>query len=119
MIFWVFFGNIYLIILEHSCKILYINRLFSDVDECLRNPCYNGGNCSNTVGSFECICQPGWTGPTCLIGMYYGQIHVIFTLIVLTVNYCINRLLGHCNATHPNWFQSPLALRETGTLLTM
>ena len=49
-----------------------ILTLFSDVDECLRNPCYNGGNCSNTVGSFECICQPGWTGPTCLIGMYYG-----------------------------------------------
>lgn len=42
--------------------------LLSDVDECLRNPCYHGGTCSNTAGSFTCLCEIGWTGPTCLIG---------------------------------------------------
>ena len=37
---------------------------YTDIDECLTN---NGGcsadaSCSNTVGSFTCICQSGYTG---------------------------------------------------------
>lgn len=32
---------------------------FSDVDECERQPCGNG-TCKNTVGSYNCLCYPGF-----------------------------------------------------------
>ncbi|XP_065065335.1 neurogenic locus notch homolog protein 2-like [Rhopilema esculentum] len=38
-----------------------------DVNECLTSPCYNGGTCINTVGSFSCTCAPGWEGTDCQI----------------------------------------------------
>lgn len=31
----------------------------SDVDECERQPCGNG-TCKNTVGSYNCLCYPGF-----------------------------------------------------------
>ena len=31
--------------------------LHSDIDECVKNPCPDTFNCSNTKGSYECICQ--------------------------------------------------------------
>lgn len=33
--------------------------LVSDVDECERQPCGNG-TCKNTVGSYNCLCYPGF-----------------------------------------------------------
>eukprot|EP00033_Pygsuia_biforma_P000463 GCRY01000549.1.p1 GENE.GCRY01000549.1~~GCRY01000549.1.p1 ORF type:complete len:805 (-),score=194.57 GCRY01000549.1:548-2962(-) len=36
-----------------------------DVDECkVQAPCLNG-NCTNTIGSFECRCDEGWYGNLC------------------------------------------------------
>ena len=35
---------------------------FSDVDECERKPCHENANCTNTPGSFECLCKTGYTG---------------------------------------------------------
>lgn len=32
---------------------------FIDVDECERHPCGNG-TCKNTVGSYNCLCYPGF-----------------------------------------------------------
>lgn len=37
------------------------NLLLADVNECLASPCVNG-NCSNTLGSYTCVCDAGWTG---------------------------------------------------------
>ena len=47
------------------------NLTFLDVDECLleKAVCMFGGVCSNTIGSFKCVCPPGRSGPTCVIGM--------------------------------------------------
>ena len=28
-------------------------------------PCQNGATCTNTDGSYACICPEGWTGPNC------------------------------------------------------
>lgn len=36
-----------------------------DVDECKKSPCQNGAHCVNTVGSYRCECQPGYTGVNC------------------------------------------------------
>ena len=31
--------------------------------------CANGGTCMNVIGSFNCTCSDGYTGPTCSEGM--------------------------------------------------
>ncbi|KAI0228277.1 hypothetical protein LSAT2_021251 [Lamellibrachia satsuma] len=37
-----------------------------DIDECLSNPCQNGGNCSTPqVAMFSCDCVAGYTGDNC------------------------------------------------------
>nr|XP_018669649.1 uncharacterized protein LOC104266258 isoform X1 [Ciona intestinalis] len=33
-----------------------------DVDECLTNPCHSLATCTNTVGTFICTCNAGYTG---------------------------------------------------------
>eukprot|EP00729_Bicosta_minor_P009178 gene9178-34515_t len=39
----------------------------SFVDLCdLKQPCKNGGTCTNTPSSFTCTCKPGFEGPTCM-----------------------------------------------------
>ena len=39
--------------------------LFLDINECVTNPCENGGTCGNTIGSFTCTCVAGYDGDTC------------------------------------------------------
>lgn len=39
--------------------------IFKDIDDCLPNPCINGGECTNTMGSFTCQCESGLTGKFC------------------------------------------------------
>ncbi|CAH1773908.1 unnamed protein product, partial [Owenia fusiformis] len=36
-----------------------------DRDECLSNPCQNGGTCNNLPGYFTCSCPPGFGGIFC------------------------------------------------------
>nr|XP_034320081.1 protein jagged-1 isoform X1 [Crassostrea gigas] len=38
----------------------------TDIDECLSNPCQNGGTCINNDGSFTCMCPDGWRGTLCI-----------------------------------------------------
>lgn len=41
---------------------------FPDINECISNPCMNGGTCEDEVNSYRCICIDGWIGDTCEIG---------------------------------------------------
>uniref|UniRef100_A0A8C2CXI1 FAT atypical cadherin 1a n=1 Tax=Cyprinus carpio TaxID=7962 RepID=A0A8C2CXI1_CYPCA len=50
------------LIIKELCEIF---RCLSDVDECLKNPCGNGGHCQNTYGSFNCNCSAGYSGRHC------------------------------------------------------
>jgi len=44
------------------------NRIFfffffdPDINECLSSPCDRNANCTNTIGSFQCACKPGYLG---------------------------------------------------------
>lgn len=35
------------------------------INECLSNPCLNGGSCSDLVNAFVCSCTSGHVGPRC------------------------------------------------------
>lgn len=38
-----------------------------DIDECLENPCENGGSCFNNPGGFLCHCSEGFSGMHCSV----------------------------------------------------
>lgn len=38
-----------------------------DIDECLENPCVNGGTCFNNPGGFLCHCSEGFSGLHCFV----------------------------------------------------
>ncbi|XP_072547580.1 protocadherin Fat 4 [Salminus brasiliensis] len=42
-------------------------RCESDIDECMENPCDNGGTCYNNPGGFFCNCKEGFSGLHCSI----------------------------------------------------
>ena len=52
----------------------------ADVDECTLVRCQNHGTCVNTVGSFNCQCKPGFTGPLCENeGTGYNHLGYVYT----------------------------------------
>lgn len=50
---------------DHCLLIFTLYLFFKDIDDCLPNPCINGGECTNTMGSFTCQCESGLTGKFC------------------------------------------------------
>lgn len=71
--------------------IIYIfnkNEIITDIEECARNPCLNGGTCEELQGSYKCSCPTGFTGPTCDTGR-------VTNLIVSKVSFSKN--------SHSNW----------------
>lgn len=40
-------------------------RCQKDIDECLSNPCLNGGTCIDEINGFTCNCTEQWMGQTC------------------------------------------------------
>lgn len=82
----------------HCCVIHYTHThtprisasVFPDVDECSNEPdlCAPHGKCLNTEGSYQCVCDSGFTAnletPTCDGKMKY-KLHTLFH----SVGYCI------------------------------
>ena len=57
--------------------------LFSDINECLLNPCDANADCTNTIGSFTCKCNAGFNGDgiTCTGILYlYKFLNIIICL---------------------------------------
>ena len=38
---------------------------FPDVNDCMPDSCENGGNCTDMVNEYTCICVLGYTGADC------------------------------------------------------
>ncbi|XP_035801720.2 sushi, nidogen and EGF-like domain-containing protein 1 isoform X1 [Amphiprion ocellaris] len=36
-----------------------------EINECLTQPCFNGGTCRNKIGSYQCVCSEGFSGNRC------------------------------------------------------
>lgn len=78
---------------------LYLGFSFQDTDECLSNPCWGGGTCFDSPGSYICRCASGWTRTNCVTVCFY----------LFAVSYIINaRTYMHyfekCNQTYFNYF---------------
>ena len=39
----------------------------TEANECIPNPCLNGGTCIDELNNFECLCLPGFSGSNCQI----------------------------------------------------
>ena len=64
---------------------LSVSFFSSEINECIMygNICSGHGQCINTVGAYQCICNTGWTGQNCSIGeleFIQGNIYVFNTL---------------------------------------
>ena len=49
------------------CRYFQCLDFLLESDECLSEPCQNGGTCVDNVNSFSCVCPPGLTGNNCEI----------------------------------------------------
>ncbi len=67
--------NLICVVFEPHClctfcsKILIFMEMFyidyPDVNDCVSNPCRNGGTCIDGISSFQCFCPDGWEGDLC------------------------------------------------------
>ena len=37
----------------------------TDIDDCMGQPCMNGGTCNDGVDSYNCTCPAGYNGTVC------------------------------------------------------
>jgi hypothetical protein len=48
--------------------VVIVAVVVADIDECVPNPCQNGGTCTDGVNSYTCSCVAGYTGNICQTG---------------------------------------------------
>ena len=56
-----------LLSLNLNCISIHKLNLFSDIDDCMSQPCTNG-TCTDLVNGFNCTCDAGYMGARCDIG---------------------------------------------------
>ena len=54
---------------------VYVYYIPAD-DECLSNPCENGGSCEDQVNRYTCHCPPGYSGDHCQTGNIAFRTHL-------------------------------------------
>ncbi|XP_076442804.1 uncharacterized protein LOC143281480 [Babylonia areolata] len=48
----------------------------TNIDDCREKPCHNGGTCVDEINGFHCLCEAGFTGPSCstaLSGLFWSS----------------------------------------------
>ncbi|XP_042185486.1 protein crumbs homolog 1-like [Oncorhynchus tshawytscha] len=65
------------------------NRCEVDFDECLLNPCDNGGYCQNLPNGFHCECGINFSGDQCTVDcndfyLYLGLVQLQFMLQLIS-----------------------------------
>ncbi|KAK2159265.1 hypothetical protein LSH36_155g00003 [Paralvinella palmiformis] len=54
-----------------------------DIDECLSEPCQNGGSCTDLIADYKCTCPRGYVGKSCenksVIRVLFGKKYVIIS----------------------------------------
>uniref|UniRef100_A0A9J7ZWX9 Neurogenic locus notch homolog protein 1 n=1 Tax=Cyprinus carpio carpio TaxID=630221 RepID=A0A9J7ZWX9_CYPCA len=50
---------------HNRCRLTTGQTCEVDINECVRNPCTNGGVCENLRGGYKCHCNPGFSGDLC------------------------------------------------------
>ena len=53
---------ILLFLLKKKKIFMHFYPYILDIDECLTDPCHANGTCNNTIGSYVCACDPGYSG---------------------------------------------------------
>ena len=66
------------------CSVILLSFLLSDIDDCVDQPCLNGGTCVDGVNDYTCMCVDGYTGENCGVGK---DILVSQTLLVQSTKY--------------------------------
>lgn len=44
---------------------------YSDIDDCLPDPCEHNGTCNDEINDYTCTCVPGYTDKNCSTGKQY------------------------------------------------
>ena len=81
-----------LLLSEYKLKCKFTS--LTDIDECLSNipPCSPNGGCYNTMGSYSCSCNSGYTGNgTHCIGRteHIQPCNILYLYSILVVSYLI------------------------------
>ena len=66
----------------------------SDVNDCMPNPCENGGSCTDGFNEYNCSCVAGYTGTDCETGkllQLYCKMNIIPNVHITIFQY-INSL---------------------------
>lgn len=45
--------------------------LISELNECISEPCLNGGSCHDLIGEYQCDCVEGYIGQRCQLGKWW------------------------------------------------
>ncbi|XP_066477514.1 protein HEG homolog 1 [Tiliqua scincoides] len=98
----------------------------SDIDECLSNPCPASATCTNTPGSFQCVCSLGYwmeKGKCNLVRTFVGQFSLTFNTTggkyseLHHIEEVIRNLLNNSLSTLPGYYTSSVkASRQSGTV---
>ena len=54
----------------HPKKTLIVSQ--TDENNCLPNPCHNGGKCIDGINDYTCECVAGYLGKNCSVGECVG-----------------------------------------------
>lgn len=71
-----------------------------NVNECVSNPCHNGGNCIDREPArrYDCICAFGYTGHDCELELLASGIITPSKDFIIAIITCLFMLLGkHCH----------------------